>query len=39
MADLGACDVELSHNERMTLDVLAARVMGDRYDKWGAWQA
>jgi hypothetical protein len=27
--------VDLSHNERMTLDALAARVMGDRYDKWG----
>ena len=25
-------DVELSHDERMTLDALAARVMGDRYD-------
>jgi aryl-alcohol dehydrogenase-like predicted oxidoreductase len=34
-ANLGACDVELSHNERMSLDALAARVMGDRYDKWG----
>ncbi|MFO0118713.1 MAG: aldo/keto reductase, partial [Cyanobium sp.] len=34
-ANLGACDVELSNNERMTLDALAARVMGDRYDRWG----
>ena len=34
-ANLGACDVELSHNEWMTLDALAGRVMGDRYDKWG----
>ena len=34
-ANLGACDVELSNNERMTLDALAARVMGDRYDTWG----
>ena len=32
ITNLGACDVELSHNERMTLDALAARVMGDRYD-------
>jgi aryl-alcohol dehydrogenase-like predicted oxidoreductase len=30
--NLGACDVELSHDERMNLDALAARVMGDRYD-------
>ncbi len=34
-ANLDACDVVLSHNERMTLDALAGRVMGDRYDKWG----
>lgn len=34
-ANLGACDLELSHAERMTLDALAARVMGDRYDTWG----
>jgi aryl-alcohol dehydrogenase-like predicted oxidoreductase len=34
-ANLGACDVELSNNERITLDALAARVMGDRYDTWG----
>jgi len=25
-------DVELSHDERITLDALAARLMGDRYD-------
>ena len=35
IANLGACAVELSHDERMTLDALAARVMGDRYDPWG----
>jgi aryl-alcohol dehydrogenase-like predicted oxidoreductase len=34
-ANLGACDVELSHAERITLDALAARVLGDRYDTWG----
>ena len=34
-ANLGACDLELSHAERITLDALAARVMGDRYDTWG----
>ncbi len=34
-ANLGACDLELSHAERITLDALAARVMGDRYDPWG----
>jgi aryl-alcohol dehydrogenase-like predicted oxidoreductase len=34
-ANLGACDVELSHNERKTLEGLAARVLGDRYDKGG----
>ena len=34
-ANLGACDLELSHAERMTLDALAARVIGDRYDTWG----
>jgi len=34
-ANLGACDLELSHAERMTLDALAARVLGDRYDTWG----
>jgi len=35
ITNLGACDVELSHAERITLDALAARVMGDRYDTWG----
>ena len=34
-ANLSACDLELSHAERITLDALAARVMGDRYDTWG----
>jgi len=34
-ANLGACDLELSHAERITLDALAARVLGDRYDAWG----
>ena len=34
-ANLGACDLELSHAERITLDALAARVLGDRYDPWG----
>ena len=34
-ASLGASDVELSHDERVTLDGLAARVIGDRYDKGG----
>jgi aryl-alcohol dehydrogenase-like predicted oxidoreductase len=34
-ANLGACDLELSNAERITLDALAARVMGDRYDTWG----
>ena len=34
-ANHGACDVELSHAERITLDALAARVLGDRYDTWG----
>lgn len=34
-ANLGACDLELSHAERITLDALAARVLGDRYDTWG----
>ena len=33
-ANLGAYDVELSHDEQMTLDALAARVLGDRYDTW-----
>ena len=35
IANLGACDLELSHTERITLDALAARVLGDRYDTWG----
>jgi len=35
IANLGACDVELSHADRITLDALAARVLGHRYDTWG----
>jgi hypothetical protein len=31
----GAGDVELSPNERMALDALAARVRGNRYDRGG----
>jgi hypothetical protein len=27
--------VELSDDEQTTLDALADRVMGDRYDEWG----
>jgi aryl-alcohol dehydrogenase-like predicted oxidoreductase len=34
-SNLGAYDVELSNDERATLDALADRVMGDRYDEWG----
>jgi aryl-alcohol dehydrogenase-like predicted oxidoreductase len=34
-SNLGSCDVELSDNEKMSLDALADRVMGDRYDEWG----
>jgi len=34
-SNLGAYDVELSNDERVTLDALADRVMGDRYDEWG----
>ncbi len=34
-SNLGAYDVELSSDERMALDALADRVMGDRYDEWG----
>jgi len=34
-SNLGSYDVELSDNEVMTLDTLADRVMGDRYDEWG----
>jgi aryl-alcohol dehydrogenase-like predicted oxidoreductase len=34
-SNLGAYDVGLSDDEKMTLDALADRVMGDRYDEWG----
>jgi aryl-alcohol dehydrogenase-like predicted oxidoreductase len=34
-SNLGAYDVELSDDEQTTLDALANRVMGDRYDEWG----
>jgi len=34
-SNLGAYDVELSNDELTTLDALADRVMGDRYDEWG----
>ncbi|MCB1215064.1 MAG: aldo/keto reductase [Deltaproteobacteria bacterium] len=34
-SNLGAYHVELSDGERATLDTLADRVMGDRYDKGG----
>ena len=34
-SNLGAYDVELSADERETLDTLADRVVGDRYDEWG----
>ncbi|MEZ5542826.1 MAG: aldo/keto reductase [Pseudomonadota bacterium] len=34
-SNLGAYDVELSSTELKTLDALADRVMGDRYDEWG----
>lgn len=34
-SNLGAYDVELSNDERVALDALADRVMGDRYDEWG----
>lgn len=33
-SNLGACDVALSNDELMTLDALADRVRGDRYDEW-----
>jgi len=33
--NLGACAVELCADERASLDGLAARVLGDRYDTWG----
>ncbi|MEB3323798.1 MAG: aldo/keto reductase [Cyanobacteriota bacterium] len=32
---LGDCAVELSTEEQMSLDGLAAQVLGDRYDAWG----
>lgn len=34
-ANLEACELVLSPQERSTLDALAARVVGDRYDAWG----
>ena len=34
-SNLGAYAVELSDDEQATLDTLADRVMGDRYDEWG----
>lgn len=34
-SNLGACDVELTDDEQKTLDALADRVRGDRYDEWG----
>lgn len=34
-SNLGACHVELTIDEQTTLDALADRVMGDRYDEWG----
>lgn len=34
-SNLGAYDVELSMDEQASLDALADRVMGDRYDEWG----
>ena len=34
-SNLGSYDVELSDNEKMILNALADRVMGDRYDEWG----
>lgn len=33
--NLGACEIELSGGEQATLDQLADRVMGDRYDERG----
>lgn len=33
--NLGAYDVKLSTADRLSLDALAARVLGDRYDAWG----
>lgn len=34
-SNLGAYDVELSEVEQTTLNALADRVIGDRYDEWG----
>jgi aryl-alcohol dehydrogenase-like predicted oxidoreductase len=34
-SNLGSYDVELSDDEKVALDALADRVMGDRYDEWG----
>ncbi len=34
-SNLGAYDLELSDDEQTTLDALADRVMGERYDEWG----
>jgi len=34
-SNLGTYEVELSDDEQTTLDALADRVMGDRYDEWG----
>ena len=34
-ANLGAYDIELDSDEQATLDALADRVMGDRYDEQG----
>ena len=34
-SNLGSYDVELSDDEQTTLDALADRVMGNRYDEWG----
>jgi aryl-alcohol dehydrogenase-like predicted oxidoreductase len=34
-SNLGAYDVILSSDEQAALDVLADRVIGDRYDEWG----
>lgn len=34
-SNLGAYDVELSEDEQTTLNALADRVIGDRYDEWG----
>ena len=34
-SNLGSYDVELSDDDKVALDALAGRVMGDRYDEWG----